>query len=81
MKIDINGFSDGSNEIQLLADGNKFTPAPLSKEFIGEKYVRLLNWRTIRTLLEPGRSFYGTPAERARLLENLRIWEEDECTD
>ena len=48
---------------------------------IGEKYVRLLNWRTLRTILQPGMRFPGPSAERTAFINNLKIWEEAESND
>ena len=48
---------------------------------IGEKYARLLNWRTLRTILQPGMRFPGPSAERTEFINNLKIWEEAECND
>jgi len=48
---------------------------------IGEKYVRLLNWRTLRTILQPGMRFPGPSAERTEFINNLKIWEEAESND
>ena len=49
---------------------------------IGEKYVRLLNWRTLRTVLHhPGMRFPGPSAGRTEFINNLKIWEEAECND
>jgi hypothetical protein len=48
---------------------------------IGEKYVRLLNWRTLRTVIQPGMRFPGPSAERTEFINNLKIWEEAECND
>ena len=48
---------------------------------MGEKYVRLLNWRTLRTILQPDMRFPGPSAERTAFINNLKIWEEAECND
>lgn len=48
---------------------------------MGEKYVRLLNWRTLRTILQPGMRFPGPSAERTEFINNLKIWEEAESND
>ena len=48
---------------------------------IGEKYVRLLNWRTLRTILQPSMRFPGPSAERTAFINNLKIWEEAESDD
>ena len=53
----------------------------LRAQEIGEKYVRLLNWRTLRTILQPGMRFPGPSAERTAFINNLKIWEEAECND
>jgi hypothetical protein len=38
-------------------DGSSFVPCSFSeKEFNPGKYFRVLNWRTIRTILQPGTS-------------------------
>ena len=52
-----------------------------TKEDIGYKYARLLNWRTLKTVLQHGKTFTGNSAERAAFINMLKIWEEDECND
>ena len=53
----------------------------LKEEQIGRKYLRLLAWRTLRTVLQPGPNFEGTSADRAEFINMLKISEETECTD
>ena len=53
----------------------------LTVEELGEKYVRLLAWRTLSTVLQPGPTFPGTPAERTAFINMLKISEEEECND
>ena len=68
-------MNDGSRELTKV-DGSVIIPSVLDPAQVGRKYARLLNWRTIRTLLQPG---VAIPIdERAQLMNNLKNWEEDE---
>jgi DNA-binding transcriptional MerR regulator len=53
----------------------------LSVDEIGEKYVRLLNWRTLKTVIGHGTPYRGSSADRAQFINFLKISEEDECND
>ena len=53
----------------------------LSVDEIGDKYVRLLNWRTLKTVIGHGTPYRGSSAERAQFINFLKISEEDECND
>jgi len=73
-------MNDGG-DTWLKADGSIERLGTLDSSVIGYKYARLLNWRTIRTLLQPGTQCVLSTAERTQLINNLKIWEEDECDD
>ena len=53
----------------------------LQKDAIGQKYLRLLAWRTLSTVLQPGPTFPGTSGDRAALINKLKTSEEEECDD
>ena len=68
-------MNDGRREWTKV-DGSVLIPSVLDPAQVGRKYARLLNWRTIRTLLQPGVTI--PIAERTQLMNNLKNWEEDE---
>jgi hypothetical protein len=50
----------------------------LSPAEIGDKYVRLLNWRTIRTIIQPGRNPFSSASQRSEFISMLQDSEEPE---
>lgn len=73
-------MGDGSRQWSK-ADGSIIELGVLDPGVVGRKYARLLNWRTIRTLLQPGTKCSLSIAERTNFINNLKTWEEDECDD
>ena len=67
---------------EWVKPGASFVPRiDLTPTLIGQKYARLLNWRTIRTLLQPGITSVLSIGERTTLINNLKLWEEDESDE
>jgi hypothetical protein len=54
-------------------NGKRLSPAE-----IGDKYVRLLNWRTIRTIMQPGRNPFSSASQRSGFISMLQDSEEPE---
>jgi hypothetical protein len=50
-------------------------------EQIGHKYRRLLAWRTLRTLMQPGPSCFVSLSERAAFIDMLKASESNEIAE